>query len=470
MSSSDDHAELLRQFNAAVAGQELADLHQVGVDPGPFGFGAPPPPRPDLRHPRRAESALFRVRIEVEHAHPVIWRTVDIRQDTRLSLVHQVIQVAFGWEDRHLHRFSLGGGAFDRTSQLFLCPYDVEEGEDNGLPDRSVRLDETLKVPGDRLHYVYDYGDNWGLVLELEEVRTVTPTTPVARVVDGRWPSPPEDAGGIGSLTHMPQAAPEIVIDDINAGFDARFYRLHAARVDEWLIEIIARLQDSPVADDVNTRVETLLAEPIQLGPEDLEASLRPILWLLDRASEGLELTSSGYLRPTEVAAISKVIPEMGASPVAAGREANTPQVLAFRELMQELGLIRKYTGRLVLSRLGRTLGQDPQRLWAHLVQHLAPSGETFEIELHLLVLFHAATTGDEQIHLADLVAALTELEWRHQDRSPLQTFELLPIPALVLLGTLAGRRWQKGEFQPITALAATLARAVLRLPDPDQP
>lgn len=41
------------------------------------------------------------------------------------------------WADSHLHRFSLGGHPFDRTSQLFLCPYDVEEGEeddDGGIP------------------------------------------------------------------------------------------------------------------------------------------------------------------------------------------------------------------------------------------------------------------------------------------------------------------------------------------------
>jgi hypothetical protein len=48
-----------------------------------------------------------------------------------------VLQVAFDWTDSHLHRFSLGGHPFDNHSQLFLCPYDVEEGEledDDGPP------------------------------------------------------------------------------------------------------------------------------------------------------------------------------------------------------------------------------------------------------------------------------------------------------------------------------------------------
>ena len=30
------------------------------------------------------------------------------------------------------------------------------------MPDSEVRLDETLRTPGDVLHYAYDYGDGWG--------------------------------------------------------------------------------------------------------------------------------------------------------------------------------------------------------------------------------------------------------------------------------------------------------------------
>lgn len=77
-----------------------------------------PPVRPDRRHARRSDVVVFRVRVHLDDSTPTIWRQLDLRSDLTLDLLHQVLQVAFDWTDSHLHRFSLGGGAFDRHSQL----------------------------------------------------------------------------------------------------------------------------------------------------------------------------------------------------------------------------------------------------------------------------------------------------------------------------------------------------------------
>ena len=118
--------------------------------------------------------------------------------------------MAFDWTDSHLHRFSLGGGAFDHHSQLFLCPYDVDNKEwpeyDDGLPVAETRLDETLSEPGDILHYLYDYGDNWELTLRLEEIIPAGSDCPEAVVVDGDRAAPRrQKTTGIWS---MPTASP----------------------------------------------------------------------------------------------------------------------------------------------------------------------------------------------------------------------------------------------------------------------
>ena len=117
-----------------------------------------PASRPYLRRARRRDVVVYRVRVHLDDAQPPIWRRLDLRSNLTLDLLHQVLQVAFDWTDSHLHRFSLGGGAFDHHSQSFLCPYDVDNKEwpedDDGLPAAETRLDETLCEPGDVLHYL----------------------------------------------------------------------------------------------------------------------------------------------------------------------------------------------------------------------------------------------------------------------------------------------------------------------------
>jgi hypothetical protein len=188
-------AELLRKFESAVSGVELSDLRRLADDlllmGGPVARrGA----RPELRRPPRSDVAIYRIRVDLDQAEPPIWRRLEVRSDLPLDVVHRVLQAAFDWTDSHLHRFSLGGDPFDRASQLFLCPYDVEEGEEDdagGIPASGVRLDETLQEPGDVLHYVYDYGDSWDLTLRLEHVLPASPDSPPAVAVGGRRAAPP---------------------------------------------------------------------------------------------------------------------------------------------------------------------------------------------------------------------------------------------------------------------------------------
>ena len=133
--------------------------------------------------------AIFCVRVDLDDARPSIWRRLDLRSEVTLDVLHQVLQAAFSWDDYHLHRFSLGGRPFDRVSQVFLCPYDADnpEFEDGDGPEASqVRLDQTLHDLGDKLHYLYDYGDNWELTLHLEQVMTALDGYPTAVLVDGR--------------------------------------------------------------------------------------------------------------------------------------------------------------------------------------------------------------------------------------------------------------------------------------------
>ena len=211
-----EDSEIHRQFEALTAGMALDDLRRLTNNLSMIGVpGIGRTPRPHLRCPRRQEPALFRVRVDLDYAQPPIWRRLDVRSDIGLDAFHQVLQAAFGWADGHLHRFALGGSPFDRHSELFLCPYDAEEGEDDGTPASEATLDETLAALGDMLRYCYDYGDPWDLTIKLEKVLLLPDQATAAICVDGRRAAPPEDCGGLREAEELAEVLEDPAYFDV---------------------------------------------------------------------------------------------------------------------------------------------------------------------------------------------------------------------------------------------------------------
>lgn len=215
----DPQAELLRRFQAVISGAELDDLRQMTADLSLLGAQArrerARPQRPELRRPPLPELKVLRVRVDLKHAKPPIWRRLELRSDLTLDVLHRVLQAAFAWTDSHLWRFSLGGDPFDSASQVFLCQWDVDEGEfddEGGIPAAGVRLDETVQASGDVLSYVYDYGDNWELLLQLENILDAEFHAPAATAIGGRRAAPPEDCGSLRTAEELAE-----VLDDPSA-------------------------------------------------------------------------------------------------------------------------------------------------------------------------------------------------------------------------------------------------------------
>ncbi|WP_135358048.1 plasmid pRiA4b ORF-3 family protein, partial [Mycolicibacterium sp. NCC-Tsukiji] len=118
--------------------------------------------------------------------------------DLVLDELHDVLQVAMGWQDGHLHKF--GVGADRRTRAYFVTRFDLSEGDD-GLVEDGVRLDQVVSGKGDRLFYDYDFGDGWEHVLVVEDVLDDPPSAPAC--LAGKMACPPEDCGGLGGYEEL---------------------------------------------------------------------------------------------------------------------------------------------------------------------------------------------------------------------------------------------------------------------------
>ncbi len=434
-----DEDELRRRFEAATAGQELDSLRELGsVD------DRAPGRRPPLEGIR-----ILRVRAELLHSETRIVRTLDLRSDTTLATVHLALQAAFGWSDSHLYRFALGGSPFDPRSELFLCPYDVDEGEDAGAPTDAVRADETLQTPGDTLQYVYDYGDSWILELRLTDVSDAPVGSPPAVCIAGEGPMPGEDGS-------MPTA---FDLDGVNHALDDPLFHLPDLGFTAEVVALATRLRGTPQF------AALLTGTPAPQTPEAsrIAAATGAVRWFLDRArGGGIPLTAAGYLRPDDVEAASLVLPTMRDWIGKNNREVFAAPLLEFRTWLQAAGLLRKYRGRLLLTRLGAAAQRDPVALWDALVVKLVPTG-AFAREATLVTLAHVAAGRWRAVPYDQIASTLGALGWRHSDGSPLDWRSLTRLGALELLRSLDEPAYDERPLTEFGPVATALAQAALR-------
>jgi Plasmid pRiA4b ORF-3-like protein len=131
--------------------------------------------------------------VSLHGAKPPIWRRLRLPASTTLAQLHQVIQVAFGWEDAHLHAFEVGGRRYSRPD-FELWDQTADEGK--------ARLRDLASRPGGRLRYTYDFGDSWEHDLLVED--TLAPDGVAhAACLGGRRAGPPEDCGGVWGYAEL---------------------------------------------------------------------------------------------------------------------------------------------------------------------------------------------------------------------------------------------------------------------------
>ena len=111
-----------------------------------------------LKRPTRGKagsarkSTLFRLKVTLLHTRPPIWRRLLVRGDTTLAQLHQILQVAMGWYDCHLHTFEVHGITYADPDPEWDPPV-----SDEGKPG----LAELDLAPGSIFTYEYDMGDGW---------------------------------------------------------------------------------------------------------------------------------------------------------------------------------------------------------------------------------------------------------------------------------------------------------------------
>jgi hypothetical protein len=125
---------------------------------------------------------------------PRVWRRLRVPSPVSLSVLHAVLQITMGWEDRHLHEWRMGDSTYGP-------PEEESWGESIG-DEASVTLAEV--GPADSaFSYFYDLGDGWEHLVEVNSVAPYDASVPPLFCLAGDRACPPEDSGGPIGYEHV---------------------------------------------------------------------------------------------------------------------------------------------------------------------------------------------------------------------------------------------------------------------------
>lgn len=142
---------------------------------------------------------IYQIKVTLDDTHPPIWRRILVPAHTTLLKLHDILQIVMGWEDYHLHMFTIEGS-------IFGDPADDEYGDLGIVDEARFKLNQVIHREGQRFSYEYDFGDSWDHTLLVEKILPPQEGVRYPTCLKGKRACPPEDVGGVWGYENFLEA------------------------------------------------------------------------------------------------------------------------------------------------------------------------------------------------------------------------------------------------------------------------
>ncbi len=148
---------------------------------------------PDIKQPTMAtkksasNQTVYQLKITLKNIRPPIWRRIQVLSSTTLQQLHLIVQEVMGWDNYHMHQFSIAGIDYGQPEP----EYDF-----NVRSEKTVILCQVVKSEKFKFSYTYDFGDSWEHEILVEKELPSSPDTNYPICITGKCACPPEDCGG----------------------------------------------------------------------------------------------------------------------------------------------------------------------------------------------------------------------------------------------------------------------------------
>lgn len=139
-----------------------------------------------------AHNVIVQIKVKLlDVSKPPVWRQLQLRADTRLDQLHEILQAALGWQNYHMHVFTFADEEFG-----------VRDPELGHADEHKITLGELTDI-GARFRYTYDFGDDWEHEILVEDLLDPDPETHYPILVASKGACPPEDCGGTWGYANL---------------------------------------------------------------------------------------------------------------------------------------------------------------------------------------------------------------------------------------------------------------------------
>jgi hypothetical protein len=186
------------------------------------------------------------LRVSLRHVVPKVTRDLLVPSTLSLDRLHQVLQIAMGWENAHLHEFIVGSL---RDGEHYGPPAPKSEFDFGGPPKRAEKrhtLQQIAPCKGNKFLYWYDFGDDWLHDVAVKAVGVSLPDIEAPHCLEGLGACPPEDCGGTPGYANLLEVLADPrhqdhaeILEWVGGGFDPAEFDIDA--VNEELARVAKR-------------------------------------------------------------------------------------------------------------------------------------------------------------------------------------------------------------------------------------
>ncbi|SHG47515.1 plasmid pRiA4b ORF-3 family protein [Ornithinibacillus halophilus] len=169
---------------------------------------------------------IFEFEVKMVDVGVPVWRKIQVDSEHTFNELHEILQVAFEWENSHLYKFFVKRTHGEQPDTPVSIEPKVEvqffdESFIDTYDDREEILSDWFQLTKDRAVYMYDFGDDWHHEITLLRILKPEKDVQYPRCIDALNLAPEEDSRFevISGTAKLEFANKKTLVKEINEEF-----------------------------------------------------------------------------------------------------------------------------------------------------------------------------------------------------------------------------------------------------------